>query len=443
MTITATADVAFSPPVVQVNVSVPAGNLMTSVGVWRNDSSGRSLLRSQPSPGFASRTVADYECPYGQNVTYEWESAYYNPADNATTFSEPWSTFPGSWTGETGDATIASNRVTVDGGVNNSSSIVRSGLSADWDSITVEYLDSGGSDRDPTLFLSTSLGTVRISEWNGFLVNGRPVFPIGGTDPINLTTVPAHQSFTIVRTPSGFTVRGSVAGEYTNSTALSGTLTQISIQSGVGDPAEVAVVGAITAETFATTTDVAEESSAVMLSPDSAWLIAPQAPALSVPLSNTDQQAAGIRQLSSVGNASNTKIHRILGTTTPVTTTTGNRQADTLSATVYTHTSDERVALRALLAPDLPILINVPPAWELELAYGFYQVGDVTETRPYTLGGIPMRDFELPLSRVRSPEVDVENPGWSYSQVASTWATYSELLSRYATYGDLAVDNRS
>jgi hypothetical protein len=110
---------------------------------------------------------------------------------------------------------------------------------------------------------------------------------------------------------------------------------------------------------------------------------------------------------------------------------------------VYTHTSQERQDLRALLAPDTPILINVPPAWELDLDYGFYQVGDTTETRPYTLGGVTMRDFELPLTRVRSPEVDVENPGWSYAQVATVWATYTDLLTNYATYADLAADNRS
>jgi hypothetical protein len=241
----------------------------------------------------------------------------------------------------------------------------------------------------------------------------------------------------IIRTPTGVAFTdGSASFEFAGTF---GDITSVVVRSG----SVQTEVGAITAQTFASTSSVAETSNAVSLSPTDAWLIAPQAPALSVPLSNSNQQAAGIRTIGPVSNASNTTVHRILGSATPVTTTTGNRQDDTLSATVYTHTSEERQNLKALLAPDTPILINVPPAWDIELDYGYYQVGDVTETRPYTLGGIPMRDFQLPLTRVRSPEVDVENPGWSYAQLATTWATYTELLTNYATYADVTADNRS
>lgn len=441
MTITATADVGFVPPRVEVDVSVPAGNVMTAVNVWRNDSTGRSLVRSQPSAGFESRTVYDYECPFGQSVTYDWAVDYYDPTGIVDTFTEPWSSFPGSWTGDTGSGSIASNRVTLAGSTSVSRSITRTGLTAAWDLISVDYLDGDdATSSSPRLRFDFSTGSIRMSvnaSGNVQLMRNTTGVALSGVD----TGVPASAGFLISKTGSTITISDGVAS-YTY-TATLGTLATVTINAAAQVPAENAVVGAITAGTLAGALSLAEESDALTLAPADAWLVAPQAPALSVPLSNSDQQAAGIRTLGPISNASNTTVHRILGASEPVTTTTGNRQSDTFAATVYTHTSEERQALKALLAADTPILINVPPAWDIDLDYGFYQVGDVTETRFFTLGGVPMRDFQLPLTRVRSPEVDVENPGWSYSQVATTWATYTDLLNNYATYADLAQDNRS
>lgn len=428
MTITATADAAFSPPRVEIDVAVPVGDVMTAVNVWRNDSTGRSLIRAQPSAGFESRTVFDYECPYGQNVTYDWTATYYDPDDNATTFSEAWTTFPGSWTGDTGAGSIATNRLTLTNG-----SIQRT-VSHLWQKITVAYL-SGAADG--SLYFALS-GTAVI--YIASLAPGTVQIAAQRNGGFSFTVSDAWAStgpFEITRTATGILVTDGV-NTFTATGTFDGSSTT-SVFSEVG----TTVVGAITAETFAAELDLAETSAAVNLDPADAWLVAPQAPALSFALSNSNQQAAGIRELGSIGNASNTTIHRILGTSTPVTTTTGNRQADELSATVYTHTSEERQALRALLNPDTPILVNVPASWDLDFEYGFYQVGDVTESRLYTLGGVPMRDFVLPLTKVRSPEVDVENPGWSYAQLATTWASYTEVLTNYLTYADLAVDNRS
>lgn len=434
MTITVTADAAFSPPRNEIAVSVPTGNVMTSVSVWRNDSFGRSLVRSQPSAGFESRTVYDYECPYGQNVTYDWAAEYYDPLDVTTTFSEPFSSWPGAWTGDTGDGSVASNRLTLAGAAA-TRTVTRSLSSVAWDRIDIERLSASDATARLSFTLGSTVFTLGLNSsatdvsW-GFSGAAPNATSLSGLDPLTIT----RESGGIVLSNSGGSV--SISGTFGNATLISFSRTVV-----VSTPS--AVLGALTLVTFdSPTTDIAETSSAVNLNPTDAWLIAPQAPALSVPLSNSDQQAAGIRELNAVNNGSNTTIHRILATPTPITTTTGNRQSDTLGMTLYTHTSDERQAVRALLAPDTPILINVPTSWDLDLAYGFYQVGDVSESRPYTLGGVPMRDFTLPLTRVRSPEVDVENPGWSYAQVATVWATYTEVLGGYSTYADLAADNR-
>ena len=440
MTITATPQPADTPPRIQVLVSVPADNIMTSVQVWRNDPTGRQLVRTQPSAGFESRLAVDYEAPYGSAVTYDWTATYYDPADNATTFSEPFTTWPGSWSGDTGDGSIASNALTFDDGSFANRSVTRA-IGEAWDLITVASLD-GGSRFE-------AAGGVRIITQNGGTAQVR-LCEIGGTvriyqgAPLGFswldTGIDASQEFVIVRTSGGFALSG-VGGSYLLASATVGV-----------EIASVAVVtsnvstftytlGAFTVETSGSTTDLAEESDAATLTPTNAWMIAPQAPALSFPISEHGL-TAGIRGQSDVINTSNTTIHRILGTSIPLTTTTGNRQADVTGLQISTNTADESTALRALLSPDLPLLINIPPSWVLGFPYGFYQAGDVSARRLDPTLNSPQRIYDLPLSRVRSPDVDVQNAGWSYAQVASTWANYTAVLNAYATYAELITDTR-
>jgi len=431
VTISVTADVAFSPPRNEVEVSVPAGNVMTSVNVWRNDSFGRSLVRSQPSAGFESRTVFDYECPFGQNVTYDWAAEYYDPLDVTPTFTETFASWPGSWTGDTGGGSVSGGVLTLAA----SDTVSRTLSSVVWDRLDIESIDSSST---VVRFRITSGGTIfNVGSWG---TTDPGVLRYGFATSMSTTTsIDPRQPFSITRELGGVTISGTGGSAFVSGTF--GDATEVRIENFAGGTSDIGGFEFVTLD--APLNGIAETSSPVNLNPADAWLIAPQAPALSVPLSNSNQQAAGIRELGPVGNSTNTTVHRILGTSTPVTTTTGNRQADTLTATLYTHTSQERQDLRALLAPDTPILINVPSSWDLDLAYGFYQAGDVSESRPYTRGGVPMRDHTIPLTQVRSPEVDVENPGWSYTQVATVWATYTEVLANYATYADLTVDNRN
>ena len=440
MTISVTSDVAFVPPRNQVEVSVPAGNLMTNVAVFRNDSFGRSLVRTQPTAGFTSRTVFDYEAPYGQAVTYDWTATYYDPADNATTFSEPFTTWPGSWTGDTGDGSIASAALTFDDGSFANRSVTRA-IGEAWDSITIASLASGAvPDIGGVKIITQNGGTaqVTLSEIGGTVrIFRQGAFAYSWLD----TGIDASEEFVIVRASGGFALSG-VGGSYlVASTTVGVEIASVNVTT-VSNTLTTHTLGAFTVETFASPNNLAEQSSAATLTPTNAWIVAPQAPALSFPLSEHGL-TAGVRGQSDVVNTSNTTIHRILGTSIPLTTTTGNRQADVTGLQISTNTADESTALRALLSPDLPLLINVPPSWVLGFPYGFYQAGDVSARRLDPTLNSPQRIYDLPLSRVRAPDVDVQNAGWSYAQLASTWANYTAVLNAYATYAELATDTRA
>lgn len=70
---------------------------MSSVSVWRNEGGVQTPLRVQPSAGFDSRVVYDYEAPYGTPVTYSWATTYTDPAAYAAVWSEAWAALS-SWT---------------------------------------------------------------------------------------------------------------------------------------------------------------------------------------------------------------------------------------------------------------------------------------------------------------------------------------------------------
>jgi hypothetical protein len=188
-------------------------------------------------------------------------------------------------------------------------------------------------------------------------------------------------------------------------------------------------------------TTVTEFASPVTLESDDAWLIAPQSPALSFPLAKADADRAGVFSVGAQQYKTNTTVHEILGTSVPVTTTSGPRQAQMTSLAVRTTTPGEREALAALVAPDVPILVNVPPAWSTGFPFAYFQVGDVTIDRPIPAGVSDLRVFTLPLTQVRTPVVDVAVE-WTYADVAATWGSYATVQARYATYADLIVDVR-
>jgi hypothetical protein len=269
--ITAVVNESFAPPRVELTLTVPAGTTMSQVSVWRDDFTGRNLLRSQPLTGFDTRLVFDFEAPFGVPVVYGW---------------------------------------------------------------TVTYV--GASSATVTEF----------------------------TPPVTVN-------------------------------------------------------------------------------PEDGWLIAPQSPGLSFPLARVDPSRAGLSGQSSSSFGTNTTVHRILGASVPVTTTSGPRQAEVTGLQVRTVTDQESRDLLALLATDFPILLNTPPSWNANLPYGFFQVGNVDVSRVSTVGTLPDRVWDLPVTRVRSPIADVENVGWDYAELATAFASYAAVQGRFTSYANLAANVRS
>lgn len=437
MTITVTPDVAFEPPRNEIEVAVPVGDVMTAVSVWRNDSSGRHLVREQPSAGFDSRLVYDYEMPYGVAVTYDWTATYFDPDDLTPTLSEPFSSWPGSWTGATANGSVSANRLTL------TSSAVNRTVNYAWDSITIDYLETyfTSSVRFTHTFAPSTSTLYMYVQRNG---SGyvRVGYRAGGSSIVLIdSTISADDPFTISRDGSVLTLTGngpSATANYSFPT----TFTGVRIEIGSGLPSSV--VGAITAETYADTFTLAEESDAATISPEEAWLIAPQAPGLSVRVSSDPRSLhPQVRDLAPVNNGDRKNYHEILGTGRPVTTTSGPAGSDETRLTIRTRTREQELALVALHAPQVPVLIRFPPGFGYDFTDDYYSIGTLERSRAAQIPNYQPRLITLPLRAVESPEVDVENPGWSWAQLATEFATWAEVKAAFATWADVAANNRN
>jgi hypothetical protein len=428
VTITAVADAGGTPPSVDVTVTSGVGTVMSSVALWRNDSGGRTLVRSQPSAGFDSRVVTDYECPYGESVTYDWEATYISSFTSV--WDETWAS-TASW--NVGYGTWAVSAGTVHNtslGAQLNRSLTLGKYRYVFDGWSVAGAAAGRID----LVDVTSGDYIALKLTGGVL--SIAVTPNGAT--FTATTIDPSLPFTVDVNASSVSVNGTGG-----STTLLADVQADTVSLTSNDAASSAyVVDNIEVFSYGASADIAETSDPITLDAVDAWLIHPGTPGLSIPLNETDATAAGIISIDPISNPTNATVHRILGSATPIPTTTGPRSDDLTAITLATVTTDERVALRALLASDIPILIQVPPAWDLEFNCGFYQVGDVTTARAANTVEAH-RITTLPLTKVQSPVVDVENTGWSYAAVAAEFATYSALSVTFATYADLASNTRS
>lgn len=429
MTITVTTHPETSPPSNSVEVSVVTGSVMESGSIYRNDHNGRSLLRTQPTPGFDSRTVVDYECPYEENVTYDWESDYTDPSAGATVFDETWASLS-AWTVASGAWTVSGGLARNNGAYPPNASLTRN-ITPDRYRFTIESLYVTGATE--TAVVSTATWTVKNYGGTVYVVvdhSGNVPTPIDPSQPI---TVDMFDT-TVVITGTGGTVTlpkpsGHPAVFYINVGAQLATAT------------DHVRIGRITVQSYGVPSSIAETSDAVQLTPDDAWLIHPGSASLSMSLSDDDMQAASIVDVAPVENQSNATVHKILGSATPVPTTTGPRGDDRTTLTVATITADQSTALRALLASDVPLLIQIPPSWGLDFNSGFYQVGDTASARRDDLN-MARRTWSLPIQKVQSPVVDIENTGWSYASAAAEFSTYVDLTTNFATYADLAANSR-
>lgn len=429
MTIAVEAEPLAVPPRVVVDVAAPAGSVMQSLAVYRTDSGSRTLLRSQPSAGFDSRTIHDYEAPYGVPLLYSWETVYSDPSLYETVFSEPWASLA-AWSGDTDIASVSGGKVTLTpymGG----QSISRSAVGP-WGRVTFDSIAGGraGGMIIDVLFVGDRFVSLGVMSDGKLRVSNRTA---SITTPIN-----AAQPFTLTQTDSTILLQGT--GGTASIAHTPSPIISISISNSTD--ALPAVVGAITVENSGAPASLSEIAAPVTLNSADAWLVHPASPVLSVSLSNTDPWRAGIRTIEPVTRRSTATTHEILGSSAPVVTTSGPRQSDTTGMVIYTATTDERRALDGLLEDQTPILIQVPPSWDLGFARGFYAVGDVVTQRFLTKAGLPQRDHRLPLTRVESPAVLVQNPGWSWAALAAEFPSWASVAEAFASWADLASNIR-
>jgi hypothetical protein len=184
-----------------------------------------------------------------------------------------------------------------------------------------------------------------------------------------------------------------------------------------------------------------EESAAVALTPQEAWLIHPGLPALSFPLSRWGSRFASLVSIGDVTNAGVAVRHDIIGSDKPIMVITGDRQADATSIGIRTYSLEASRALKLLLKSQFPLYVNIPEAWEPDFTVGFYQFEDVTRATLAGKGGDVRRSFTVPIFEVQSPVTSVQN--WTYADVRATYANYAALKAAYADYSALATDTRS
>lgn len=204
-------------------------------------------------------------------------------------------------------------------------------------------------------------------------------------------------------------------------------------------------VPAVTLQAYGTIRSISETSAPAPVACHDTWIIHPGSPAKSFKLQNLDPVKAGIRTFGDVGNPSNSNLHYIMGSKTPVQSNSGPRQDDILSVTIATVSSLERIGMRAVLADDVPLLIQVPPSWKSDFNCGFYSFGDPVERRrvDHLARVQPARLFDCSITKVQPPVVNVENSGWSWAQLAAEFATWDDVVATFATWDDLAANNRS
>lgn len=415
-------------------MALPVGSVMSAVSVWRNDSKGRSLLRDQPGAGFDEQTVYDYECPYGEPVAYDWTTTYTDPADYVTVFNETWVS-DAAWTGNA-DWNTSSNTVRNSIGPQ---AILYRDVSAALHRVTLDSLQSSNT---ATIWLQVGASTddaLRVQVISSDVVS---LFGYSGGSLVYtvVSTLDPNFPITIDMSQGSIAVSGT-GGSYTVPVGFE--MSRIRVVSEAGTSVNGTVIGPIHVQTYPVADELAETSDEVTLNSDTTWLIHPSTPDLSFPVTYSSTTAASFGGVDDVTNVSNATLHRILGSRNPVSISTGTRGSDETGMRINTVDSTERANLRALLASDFPILVQIPPSWGVDFNSGFYAVGATVERRLGVVGSEPSRETHLPLIKVQSPVADVATAEWTYADLVNEVASYAELLTLFATYADLTSNTRS
>ena len=439
MTVTVASNPTGTPPNNVITVTSGVNTVMSQVSLYRNDASGATLVRTQPATGFASQTVTDYECPYGVGTTYSWSATYFSTSGFTTVWDETWAN-TSAWTSAgTLSWTVASGAVSM-AATNVAQRLYRTYTGGQYrftfSSLAATYTNGGAQ---PYIFLgfaslsvNATTGVVMVSTTNQ------------STGYVN-TTISAASTFTVDMGATTFTITGT-GGTY--SQAYYGNVTttaQITLGiAGAGATAAM-TVGQIEMQSYGTTSTISETSAATTLSPSSGWLVHPITPTLSCPLnfSGILPRSSTVRNAGDVTNAANVTMHSILGSATPIATVTGPRADDTWSLVVSVTSAAEEAALKAMLYDQTAILINIPPRFGINIAWGFYQVGDTVRSRLAQIPNSVLKNYTLPLTRTQSPVASIINTGWSWAALLNAEATWGILTQAFNTWADVFNNNRN
>lgn len=441
MTITVTPDPLASPPVNNLELSVPGSSIMQSLLVWRNDPGAiRTELRSQPIAGFNSRPAEDPECPYEVPVTYGWTVTYTDPSALSTVWNETWASLA-AWTTTSGSWNVSGGqaRNTTTG----STSVAYREFAEAKVRVTVASLFATASGERARIYVEQSS-----SHWvtvsYRFLDDTVYVQykDAGGAHPEQATSLDPTQPIIIDLLDDAVLVSGTG-----DSVSLPFDLTASKVQIVAVTPVSTnnVRIGAILVEAYGSATTVTEISDPVTLDVHDTWLVHPAAPGKSFKLQNLDALEAGIRTFGDLSRPSRANIVDVMGSDLPVPITFGPRGGAQLSIAIATVTSAERLALDAVLADEVPLLVQVPPSWGADFDVGFYSFLTSLERRfvAWLSRQQSARMFEIPIVKVGSPIVDVANSGWSVAAVLAEFASVAEVLATFDTTADLLVNNRS
>lgn len=187
-----------------------------------------------------------------------------------------------------------------------------------------------------------------------------------------------------------------------------------------------------------TTVGVESLSASVTVNVDSAWLVHPRQPTLSVPVGSD----GGSTFLVTVGEAtsdSQAARHRVIGAGRDVVMSYGRRSDVSYPEfSLMTTTEGEASAVAELLRDETPILVRMPASWDANFVEGFYAVEGWAALPVVDRAGNWWVQWSLPLTPAVAPRVIAQTEN-SYAAGLLLFDSYGESLASQPTYYDRLI----
>lgn len=406
MIITATPEPSNFPPRVRLDIDGEGGEFV-ELSVLRD---GRPVRMQPPIVGLTSTHTYDYEAPFGATVSYT-ASGRVTTGAWTTVLTETWASLTG-WDTSGGTPSVAAGKL-------QNGRVRRTGLAIG--PIGSVTLDTSGSDYEAWV------GPIHILRNSGSLVD--VFFKEGGDPP---TTVPTAGSITVTWNASSAVVTHAAG---TSTLLPSGTVARDDLTAQGGDPLFPSgwVNGTMAGFTYSVPsgTVAADASTTATLDVGEAWLIHPSQPSLSTAIESPSSPHGRDINVQSSTDSERTyqarqAIYQPNGRREAVVFPLGPRAAGAWTLVLDTRTIEARNDLLNLLDDQAPVLLRSPGDADWDLPDGWYAVGDVSVSRPISIGSVEDRQLTLPLTRVAEPPV-----------LVAPSLTWGDLMLRGYTWGDL------